>query len=71
MSKLADWGFTKDSWKGAHGEYWVLAQGLILVSFAVLPSWHPAAWESWPLAVTYVRWVIALGCAGLAVILLS
>ena len=71
MSKLTDWGLTKESWKGTRGEYWVLAQGLILLGFAVLPPWYPAAWESWPLAVTYVRWAIALGFAVMAVTLLG
>lgn len=71
MGKLAEWGFTKDSWKGAHGEYWVLAQGLVLVGFALLPQWHPIAWEDWPRAVTYGRWAIAIGFAVFAAILLS
>ncbi|MEM9120869.1 MAG: isoprenylcysteine carboxylmethyltransferase family protein [Cyanobacteria bacterium P01_F01_bin.56] len=71
MGKLADWGFTKDSWKGTHGEYWVLAQGLILVGFALLPQWHPAGWDLWPQGVTYLRGAIALSFASFAVILLG
>jgi len=71
MGKLTDWGFSKESWKGPRGEYWVLAQGLILVGFALLPQWHPVAWDRWPVAVTYGREAIALGCAIFAAILLG
>jgi protein-S-isoprenylcysteine O-methyltransferase Ste14 len=70
MGKFTDWGFTQESWKGTRGEYWVLAQGLILLGFALLPQWHPAAWERWPLTVTYGRQAIALGMSGLAIVLL-
>ena len=71
MSKFSDWGFTQESWKGARGEYWVLAQGLILLGFVLLPQWHPAGWNEWPIAVTYVRGAIALVFALFAAILLG
>lgn len=71
MGKFSDWGFSKESWKGQHGEYWVLAQGLILIGFVLLPQWHPRAWDAWPLAVTYTRAAIALGLAGFALFLLG
>jgi len=71
MSKFTDWGFTKHSWKGERGEYWVLAQGLLLGIFVLLPQWHPAAWDNWPMFVTDGRDAIALGFAGFALILLG
>ncbi|MBE7380982.1 MAG: isoprenylcysteine carboxylmethyltransferase family protein [Leptolyngbya sp. SIO1E4] len=71
MGKFEDWGFTKDSWKGSHGEYWVLAQGLILLGLAFLPKWHPTAWENWPIWLGYGRMAIALLLAGLAAVLLG
>lgn len=72
MGKLADWGFTKQSWKGKHGEYWVLAQGLTLLSFVLIPQWQPITWiDRWPMALVYGRAAIALGLAGLALVLLA
>ena len=71
MGKFSDWGFTQESWKGSRGEYWVLAQGLILLGFVLLPQWHPAGWNEWPIAITYVRGAIALALALFATILLG
>ena len=71
MGKLTDWGFSQQSWKGARGEYWVLAQGVILAVFALLPTWHPAAWNHWPPVLLYLRIAIALLLAVFAVILLG
>ena len=71
MGKLEDWGFTRDSWKGTRGEYWVLAQGVILGGFAFLPAWHPAEWGALPLWASYGRTAIALLFAVLAVVLLG
>jgi len=71
MGKFTDWGFTQHSWKGERGEYWVLAQGVLLGSFVLLPQWHPAAWDAGPLLITYAREAIALGFAGCALVLLG
>lgn len=71
MGKLEEYGFTKESWKGTRGEYWVLAQGLILVGFFWLPHWHPTAWDSWPSWVVYGRDAIAIGLALFAAVLLG
>lgn len=70
MNKLKDWGFTKDSWKGDHGEYWVLAQGVILVGFVLLPTWHPVTWNTLPTWVGYGKGEIAVTLTGFAVFLL-
>lgn len=71
MGKFTDWGFSKDSWKGTRGEYWVLAQGVILLGFVLLPTWHPAAWDSWPIAIRYGREAIAVFLAIFAAVLLG
>jgi protein-S-isoprenylcysteine O-methyltransferase Ste14 len=71
MGKLSDYGFTKESWKGTRGEYWVLAQGLLLIAFLVMTPWHPAAWDGWPGWMTYGRKAMAIAGAVVAVILLS
>ena len=34
MNRFSEMGFTKDSWKGQRGEYWVLAQMALLAVFA-------------------------------------
>ncbi|MGD1859817.1 MAG: methyltransferase family protein [Leptolyngbyaceae cyanobacterium] len=66
MSIFSDWGFTRDSWQGKRGEYWVLAQALLLTGFVLLPSWHPVSGEAWPNALTIGRQVIALILASFA-----
>ncbi len=71
MGKLEDWGFTRMSWKGERGEYWVLAQGILLVGFAFVPHWHPAAWDTFSPVLTYGRWAITLPCAAFATLLLG
>ena len=71
MGKLEDWGFTKTSWKGTRGEYWVLAQGVILIAFAFLPTWHPLAWELLPTWVMYGQRAIALVLGVFAGVLLG
>ncbi|MEM6521127.1 MAG: isoprenylcysteine carboxylmethyltransferase family protein [Cyanobacteria bacterium P01_D01_bin.71] len=69
MSIFSDWGFTRDSWRGKRGEYWVLAQAFLLTGFVLLPSWHPANWEGWPSLVGFGRQAIALLMAGFATVL--
>lgn len=70
MGKLEEYGFTKDSWKGARGEYWVLAQVLILVAFVGMPQWHPVAWDRWPTWMRYGRLAIALALGIFATLLI-
>jgi protein-S-isoprenylcysteine O-methyltransferase Ste14 len=71
VGKFKDWGFTSDSWRGRHGEYWVLAQSLILVGFVLLPKWHPISWEPLPSWVMMGQWAISIPCAVWAVLLLG
>jgi protein-S-isoprenylcysteine O-methyltransferase Ste14 len=51
MNILREWGLTKDSWKGERGEYWVLAQGLLLVVFGLMPQYQPVGVGSLPVAL--------------------
>jgi protein-S-isoprenylcysteine O-methyltransferase Ste14 len=37
MKLLADWGITTNWWRGDRGEYWVIAQGVLLLVFAIIP----------------------------------
>jgi protein-S-isoprenylcysteine O-methyltransferase Ste14 len=48
MNRFSQMGFTKDSWKGQRGEYWVLAQMLLLLGFAVVPRYVPEVWAQLP-----------------------
>lgn len=41
MKQLSNWGFSPASWKGEHGEYWVLMQGLLMVGYLLLPVYRP------------------------------
>jgi protein-S-isoprenylcysteine O-methyltransferase Ste14 len=42
MKLLSDWGITSEWWRGTRGEYWVIAQGLLLFGFAILPINRPS-----------------------------
>jgi protein-S-isoprenylcysteine O-methyltransferase Ste14 len=42
MKLLSDWGITSDWWRGLRGEYWVIAQGVLLFCFAILPNEQPS-----------------------------
>ena len=42
MKLLSDWGITSDWWRGLRGEYWVIAQGVLLFCFAILPKDQPS-----------------------------
>ena len=42
MKLLSDWGITSDWWRGLRGEYWVIAQGVLLFCFAILPNVQPS-----------------------------
>lgn len=42
MKLLSDWGITGNWWRGLRGEYWVIAQGALLLGFAILPNPQPS-----------------------------
>ncbi|GAB4338018.1 MAG: isoprenylcysteine carboxylmethyltransferase family protein [Leptolyngbyaceae cyanobacterium] len=67
MKLFTDWGFKADSWQGRRGEYWVLAQGLLILGFALLPVYRPANWEIPKPPLIYGMWGVAavLGLIGL------
>lgn len=53
MKLLTEWGFTSEGWRNnQRGEYWVLAQALLILSFVVLPVYRPAG-----LSVNYSEWL--------------
>ncbi len=71
MNRFSEMGFTKDSWKGQRGEYWVLAQMVLLLVFAVVPKFVPDVLTDLPLPVVYGVWGLAGAIAILSLILLG
>ncbi|HIK43629.1 MAG TPA: isoprenylcysteine carboxylmethyltransferase family protein [Leptolyngbyaceae cyanobacterium M65_K2018_010] len=53
MEWLKQWGFTADSWKGQKGEYWFLAQIILLLGFVLIPAYVPPALTRLPPAAQY------------------
>lgn len=64
MKLLHDWGFSAESWQGQRGEYWVIAQVLLVIGFTLLPIYRPPGWSSPSPPELYAIWGIA-GCLGL------
>ncbi|CAN1208772.1 isoprenylcysteine carboxylmethyltransferase family protein [Tumidithrix helvetica PCC 7403] len=68
MKLLSDMGFTGDWWRGSRGEYWVIAQIILFIVFAVLPTYRPSivddapVWQytSWSLTTAFGLWAILL-----------
>jgi protein-S-isoprenylcysteine O-methyltransferase Ste14 len=54
MKLLSDWGITGNWWRGLRGEYWVIAQGALLIGFAILPNAQPSLIDMDLLFVRYV-----------------
>ena len=39
---VSDWGFSRQGWRNnQRGEYWVVAQAILIVGFVVLPVYRP------------------------------
>ncbi|MBW4681482.1 MAG: isoprenylcysteine carboxylmethyltransferase family protein [Microcoleus vaginatus WJT46-NPBG5] len=67
MKILRDWGFTRQGWQtGERGEYLVLIQGVLLISYVMLPVYRPAGFNINSPALLYGIWGIAaiLGMGG-------
>ena len=46
MKLLTNWGFTREGWRNnQRGEYWVLAQMLLILGFVLLPVYRIPIWE--------------------------
>ncbi|EKQ70636.1 putative protein-S-isoprenylcysteine methyltransferase [Leptolyngbyaceae cyanobacterium JSC-12] len=68
MGLFRDWGFSTASWRGERGEYWVLAQVLLILGFLVFPVYRLASWESWlssPVIYWLRGWAIAFAIVSL------
>jgi protein-S-isoprenylcysteine O-methyltransferase Ste14 len=58
MNQLKEWGFSTQWWRGEKGEYWVIAQVILLVGFALLPVYPAIALDNLPLIWKYAEWGI-------------
>jgi protein-S-isoprenylcysteine O-methyltransferase Ste14 len=71
MKLLSDWGITTNWWRGDRGEYWVIAQGVLLLVFALIPPIIPSfidlclsvwLYASWTLTVIFGVFAIVFLC---------
>ncbi|MDX2213232.1 MAG: isoprenylcysteine carboxylmethyltransferase family protein [Oculatellaceae cyanobacterium bins.114] len=70
MKLLTDWGFTKAGWQqGQRGEYWVVAQAVLLIALFFVPIYRPVVIQLASIA-WYGVWAIALAIGLFALILL-
>ena len=58
MKILSDWGVTSNWWRGDRGEYWVIAQGILLIIFALIPPNIPGFIDLDTSAWQYLRWIL-------------
>jgi protein-S-isoprenylcysteine O-methyltransferase Ste14 len=71
MKLLSDWGITSNWWRGDRGEYWVIAQGILLLIFALLPPNTPNFIDSETSAWQYLSWILAAIFSILAIVFLG
>jgi protein-S-isoprenylcysteine O-methyltransferase Ste14 len=71
MKLLTDWGFNKESWRGTHGEYWVVGQAIVLITFLFVPIYRPPLQFIPGAPAIYFIWAIAAFLGTLAVVMLT
>jgi len=71
MKLLTDWGFSKESWRGTRGEYWVVGQAIVLTAFMLLPVYRPPLQLIPSAPSLYFVWAIAACLGVFATILLT
>ncbi|WP_310426115.1 isoprenylcysteine carboxylmethyltransferase family protein [Chamaesiphon sp. VAR_48_metabat_135_sub] len=71
MKLLSDWGITGNWWRGDRGEYWVIAQGILLLIFALLPPNRPSSIDLDSSAGQYFSWTLAAIFSILAIVFLG
>jgi protein-S-isoprenylcysteine O-methyltransferase Ste14 len=60
MKLLTNWGITNQWWRGLRGEYWVIAQGILLLIFALLPIARPSFVDLDESNWQYLRWTLII-----------
>jgi protein-S-isoprenylcysteine O-methyltransferase Ste14 len=71
MKLLSDWGITTNWWRGDRGEYWVIAQGVLLLIFALITPNVPSFIDLDASVWQYSRWILTAIFSILAVVFLS
>jgi protein-S-isoprenylcysteine O-methyltransferase Ste14 len=71
MKLLSDWGITSNWWRGLRGEYWVIAQGVLMIGFVILPIDRPSFMDLEVLAWHYASWALTVIFGLFAIILLG
>ena len=71
MKLLSDWGITGNWWRGDRGEYWVIAQGILLLIFALTPPNTPSFIYLDTSAWQYLSWTLAAIFSILAIVFLG
>jgi protein-S-isoprenylcysteine O-methyltransferase Ste14 len=60
MKLLTNWGITNQWWRGLRGEYWVIAQGILLLIFVLLPIDKPSIIDLNESTWQYIRWTLTI-----------
>ena len=71
MKILSDWGVTSNWWRGDRGEYWVIAQGILLIIFAIIPPSIPSFIDLNISIWQYSSWTLAAIFSILAIVFLG
>lgn len=71
MKLLSDWGITGNWWRGDRGEYWVIAQGILILVFALVPPNIPNFIDLDTSVWQYLSWILAAIFSILAVVFLG
>jgi protein-S-isoprenylcysteine O-methyltransferase Ste14 len=71
MKLLSDWGITTNWWRGDRGEYWVIAQGVLLLVFALIPPIIPSFIDFYLSVWLYTSWILTAIFGILAIVFLS
>ena len=71
MKLLSDWGITTNWWRGDRGEYWVVAQAVLLLVFALIPPNRPSSIELDSSVSHYTSWILTAIFGVLAIVFLG
>jgi protein-S-isoprenylcysteine O-methyltransferase Ste14 len=71
MKLLSDWGITTNWWRGDRGEYWVIAQGVLLLVFTLIPPITPSFIDLRLSIWVYTSWILTAIFGILAIVFLG
>jgi protein-S-isoprenylcysteine O-methyltransferase Ste14 len=71
MKLLSDWGIKTNWWRGDRGEYWVIAQGVLLLVFALIPPIIPSFIDLYLSIWVYTSWILTAIFGILAIVFLG